>query len=74
VIRYSSAPRTIEIEGCEATEFVTVYVPGSGYFCVEPQTHAVNAPNLAEAGAAGFWTLEPGERRQIAMLIRVQGD
>jgi aldose 1-epimerase len=71
VVRYAKAPRAIVIEGCEATGFVIVYAPGRGYFCVEPVTHAVNAPNLATSSGTGFWTLEPGERRQIAMLIRV---
>jgi galactose mutarotase-like enzyme len=51
---------------------VVVYVPGSGYFCVEPVTHAVNAMNLADPAAAGLWILEPTGTREITTSIHVE--
>ncbi len=60
----------IVVQGCEATDFLVVYVPrDAGYFCVEPVTHAVNAVNLRDPATAGLWSLAPAQRREIAMTI-----
>jgi aldose 1-epimerase len=70
-IRDDHSRRTFVLESSEATPFVIVYVPADAdYFCVEPVTHAVNAMNLADPAAAGWWTLAPGASRSIEMTIR----
>jgi aldose 1-epimerase len=70
-VRDEDPRRSYVIEGCKRTRFAIVYVPaGADHFCVEPVTHAVNAMNLADPAAAGWWTLEPGASRSIEMTIR----
>jgi aldose 1-epimerase len=69
VVTYASARHAVVIEGGEAARFVVVYVPGSGYFCVEPVTHAANAVNLPDPAATGLWTLAPAESRAVSASI-----
>jgi aldose 1-epimerase len=71
-LRFAHAHYAIVLEGCEATSYVIVYVPGGELCCVEPVTHAVNAMNLADPATAGLWTLEPTGTREITMSIRVE--
>jgi aldose 1-epimerase len=60
----------LAVEGCAETPCVIVYVPtGENYYCIEPVTHAVNAMNLPDAEARGWWTLGRGGRREISMRI-----
>jgi len=60
----------INLESCAATRFVILYIPvDADYYCVEPVTHAVNAMNLADAAACGWWRLGPREQRRISMRI-----
>jgi aldose 1-epimerase len=66
------AHRAIVLEGCEATSYVIVYVPGGELCCVEPVTHAVNAMNLADPATAGLWTLEPTGTREITASLRIE--
>lgn len=64
------AAGALALDGCAGTPFVIVYVPeGGNYYCIEPVTHAVNAMNLPEAAARGWWRLGPRERREISMRI-----
>jgi|SRR6185503_1033294 len=70
-IRYEHPARRVTLDGCKETSHAIVYVPANAdYFCVEPVSHAVNAMNLADPAAAGWWTLEAGEIRSISMTIR----
>ena len=71
-LSFEPATHVIVLEGCEATGFVIVYIPGGDYFCVEPVTHAVNAMNLADPATAGLWALEPTGSREITASIRFQ--
>ena len=72
-IRNDPSRRSYVIEGCEATRSAIVYVPADAdHFCVEPVTHAVNAMNLTDPAAAGWWMLEPRESRSITMTIRAR--
>ena len=62
------------LEGSPATPYLIVYVPaGADYYCVEPVTHAVNAMNMADAAARGWWRLAPREERRITMRITPRG-
>jgi aldose 1-epimerase len=72
VVSFEQSDHAIVVEGCEATPYVVIYIPGSDYFCVEPVTHAVNAMNLADPAAAGLWTLEPEGTREITTSIHVE--
>jgi aldose 1-epimerase len=72
VVSFEHWPYALVIEGCEATGYVVVYIPGGDYFCVEPVTHAVNAINLDDPAAAGLWTLEPSGTREITTSIHVE--
>jgi aldose 1-epimerase len=70
-IRYEHPARCVTLDGCQETAHAIVYVPAhADYFCVEPVSHAVNAMNLADPAAAGWWTLDAGEIRSISMTIR----
>jgi aldose 1-epimerase len=69
VVTYANARPAVVIEGDEAARFVVVYVPGSGYFCVEPVTHAANAINFPDPATAGLWSLAPAESRALAASI-----
>lgn len=67
----SGKARGFTVEAHPTTPFLIVYVPaGADYFCVEPVSHAVNAMNLADSAARGWWRLAPREERRIAMRIR----
>ena len=69
-LRDDRSRRAYVVGGCEETRFAIVYVPaGVDHFCIEPVTHAVNAMNLADPAAAGWWMLEPGASRSIEMTI-----
>ena len=70
IVSFERSTQTIVVEGCEATGFVVVYIPGGDHFCVEPVTHAVNAMNLSDPATAGLWTLEPTGSREITTSIR----
>ncbi|HKE44158.1 MAG TPA: aldose 1-epimerase [Steroidobacteraceae bacterium] len=72
VVSFEDSGHSIVVEGCAATPYVVIYIPGSDYFCVEPVTHAVNAMNLADPAAAGLWTLEPMAAREITASIHVE--
>ncbi len=72
ILSFEGSRHAIVVEGCEATRFVVVYIPGADYFCVEPVTHAVNAMNLSDPAGAGLWALEPGGSREITTSIHVE--
>jgi aldose 1-epimerase len=71
-LKLDHAHHAVVLEGCEATSYVIVYVPGGDLCCVEPVTHAVNAMNLADPATAGLWTLEPTGTREITTTIRIE--
>ena len=71
-LHFEHARFAVVLEGCEATGYVIVYVPGGELCCVEPVTHAVNAMNLDDPATAGLWTLEPTGTREITASIRVE--
>lgn len=71
VVSYERSQRSLVLEGCATTQSVIAYIPDhANYFCVEPVTHAVNAVNLPNPLAGGWWTLPPNQTREIAMSIR----
>ncbi len=73
-VEVSNGERGFTLEGCAETPYLIVYTPaGADYYCVEPVTHAVNAMNLANASALGWWRLAPREERRITMRIRPRG-
>lgn len=51
-----------------------IYSPGGGFFCYEPQTCAVNAPNLpADSPDAAYPTLDAGQKMQMQSVLELIG-
>lgn len=53
-------------------QYLVVYTPqDKSFFCVEPVSHVGNAIHMADPGAHGLRTLQPGERFEASMTLDV---
>jgi aldose 1-epimerase len=70
-------PARIRDEKCalqlrSSLPYLVVYTPrDKDYFCVEPVSHVANAIHMADPGAHGLKTLQPGETFEASMTLDV---
>ncbi len=72
-ITWPEAGRRLIIGAPEMLDTLVVYSPAEpAVLCVEPQSHAPNVVNRADAGEAGYRVLGPGESLQAEVTFTAQ--